>query len=337
MKGCAALNLARNMLAGDRSALSRLLTLLEQETPEAAEVMRFLQGHLGKAHVIGVTGAPGSGKSTLVDKLTRLMRGEGLTVGIVALDPSSPFSGGAILGDRIRMQNHTLDQGVFIRSLATRGSGGGLARAARDAIRLLDASGKDFCMVETAGVGQVELDVMDVADTVVVVCMPETGDSIQAMKAGILEIADILVVNKADLNGAGRLVAYLEEMARENQRDPWWQVPVVITQASRNIGIGSLFGKVADHRRALEESGELVVRRRKRRAKEFMDLVERKLSDRLRQKAFQDRQLWTFFQKVMDGEIDPHSAAVEVLKNSGLVRRWLLDSDEVPQESDGIA
>lgn len=330
MEGCPALNLARSMLAGERSALSRLLTLLEEETPETASVMRFLQGHTGRAHVIGVTGPPGSGKSTLVDKMTGVMRGEGLTVGIVAFDPSSPFSGGAILGDRIRMQNHALDRGVFIRSLATRGSGGGLARAARNAIRLLDASDKDFCIVETAGVGQVELDVMDVADTVIVVSMPETGDSIQAMKAGILEIADILVVNKADLSGAERLVAYLEDMTRENQRDPWWQVPVVMTQASRNQGIAALFGKIVDHRRALQEWGELLARRRKRRAKEFMELVERKLKDLLMQRASQDEQLSAFFQKVMDGEIDPHSAAIEVLNNSGLARRWLLDSDEVP-------
>lgn len=327
MEYWAVLNLARRMLAGERSALSRLLTLMEEETTGAAQVMRFLRGHLGRAHVIGVTGAPGSGKSTLLDKLTRLMRNEGRTVGILALDPSSPFSGGAILGDRIRMQNHALDPGVFIRSLATRGSSGGLARAARDAVRLLDASGKDFCLVETAGVGQVELDVMDVADTVIVVSMPESGDSIQAMKAGILEIADILVVNKADLNGAERLVAYLEEMVRENQRDPWWHVPVVITQANRNIGIDALFGMVGDHRRSLQESGAFIACRRRRRAKEFMDLVERKLQDRLRQRAVQDEQLSTLFQRVMDGEIDPHTAAVEVLSNSGMVRRWLLDSD----------
>jgi LAO/AO transport system kinase len=164
-------------------------------------------------------------------------------VGIVALDPSSPFSGGAILGDRIRMQSHTLDPGVFIRSLATRGSSGGLARATRDTVRLLDASGRDFCIVETVGVGQVELDIVDIADTVLVVSMPETGDSIQAMKAGILEIADILVVNKADLSGAERLAACLEEMARENQRDPWWQVPVLMSRASMNAGIDALFGR----------------------------------------------------------------------------------------------
>ncbi len=327
MENGAALKLARRMLDGERSALARLLTLVEDETPDAAQVMRFIQGHVGRAYTIGVTGPPGSGKSTLVDKLTQLMRGEGLAVGIVALDPSSPFSGGAILGDRIRMQNHTLDQGVFIRSLATRGSSGGLARATRDTVRLFDASGKDFCIIETVGVGQVELDIIDIADTVIVVSMPETGDSIQAMKAGILEIADILVVNKADLNGAERLTTYLEEMVRENQRDRWWQVPVIMSQANRNIGVDTLLSNIANHRRALQESGEFLARRKQRRAKEFVDIVERKLKDRLRETANRDRDLSAVFKKVMDAEIDPHSAAVEVLNNSGLIRRWLLNSD----------
>jgi LAO/AO transport system kinase len=314
------------MLDGERSALSRLLTLVEEETPEALQVMRFIQGHVGRAYTIGVTGPPGSGKSTLVDKLTLLMRGDGLAVGIVALDPSSPFSGGAILGDRIRMQNHTLDQGVFIRSLATRGSSGGLARATRDTVRLLDASGKDFCIVETVGVGQVELDIIDIADTVIVVSMPETGDSIQAMKAGILEIADILVVNKADLDGAGRLAAYLEEMVRDTQRDQWWQVPVLMSQASRNIGVDTLLSAIADHRRALQQSGEFLARRKQRRAKEFMEVAERTLTDRLRESIGKDPHLSAVYRKVMDGEIDPHSAAVDVLNNISLIPRWLLAS-----------
>ena len=323
-----ALRLARRMLDGERSALARVLTLVEEQAPAAAHVMRFIQGHVGRAYTIGVTGPPGSGKSTLVDKLTLLIRRQGLTVGIVALDPSSPFSGGAILGDRIRMQSHTLDPGVFIRSLATRGSSGGLARATRDTVRLLDASGKDFCIVETVGVGQVELDIVDMADTVLVVSMPETGDSIQAMKAGILEIADILVVNKADLSGAERLSAYLEEMTRENQRHPWWQVPVVMTQASRNIGVDALLSKVADHRRALEASGEFLARRRQRRAKELLEIVETKLKDRLRERATRNGRLSAVFRKVMDAEIDPHSAAVEILNESSLIRQWLLDENE---------
>jgi len=315
------------MLDGERSALARLLTLVEERSSEAGQVMRLIQAHAGRAYTIGVTGPPGSGKSTLVDKLTLLIRGQGLTVGIVALDPSSPFSGGAILGDRIRMQSHTLDPGVFIRSLATRGSSGGLARATRDTVRLLDASGRDFCIVETVGVGQVELDIVDIADTVVVVSMPETGDSIQAMKAGILEIADILVINKADLSGAERLAACLEEMARENQRDPWWQVPVLMSRASMNVGIDALFGKIADHRRALEASGEFLARRRRRRAKELLEIIETKLKDRLRERATQNGRLSSVFRKVMDAEIDPHSAAVEILNDGSLLRQWLLDAN----------
>src|SRR5207237_1431068 len=209
------------MLARDRSALARLMTLVENRAPELPAIMSRVYGRTGHAHVVGVTGPPGAGKSTLTDRLTAHLRGAERRIGIVAVDPSSPFSGGAVLGDRIRMQAHFLDPGVFIRSLSTRGSHGGLARATRDMIRLLDAFGVDNVLVETVGVGQTELDVMRLADTVVVVLVPEAGDAVQVMKAGLLEIADIFVVNKADREGAERMQSELAQMLHLRPATAW--------------------------------------------------------------------------------------------------------------------
>ncbi|HEX6776022.1 MAG TPA: methylmalonyl Co-A mutase-associated GTPase MeaB, partial [Methylomirabilota bacterium] len=191
------ISLVDRMLAGDRLALARLITRVENRMPGVAEIMRGVQPHLGRAHVLGITGPPGAGKSTLVDRLTTRLRTEGERVGIIAVDPSSPFTGGAVLGDRIRMQAHTLDPGVFIRSMATRGSLGGLAAATGDIIKLMDAAGFPWILIETVGVGQTELDIIKQADTTVVTLVPESGDSVQAMKAGLMEVADIFVVNKA--------------------------------------------------------------------------------------------------------------------------------------------
>jgi len=193
--------LVRKMLAGSTQSLARLITMVEREAPEVPQIMSLIYPHLGRAYLVGITGPPGGGKSTLVDRLTAVMRSGDFSVGILAADPTSPFSGGALLGDRIRMQQHYLDKGVFIRSMATRGSRGGLPRAARGVIKLLDAFGKDFVLVETVGVGQTELDIMEATDTTVVVLVPEAGDAIQTLKAGLLEIADIFVVNKADRGG----------------------------------------------------------------------------------------------------------------------------------------
>src|SRR6266478_4413071 len=216
---------------GDRRALARLITLVENRTPEVAAVMQRLYPRIGRAMVIGLTGPPGAGKSTLGDKLIGQFRAEGKKVGVVAVDPSSPFSGGAVLGDRVRMQEHFLDEGVFIRSLSTRGRHGGLARATREVVHLLDAFGHDVVLVETVGVGQTELDIMGLAHTTVVVLVPEAGDTIQVMKAGLLEIADVFVVNKADRDGADRMKSELIQMLHLRPASAW-NIPVILTQAA---------------------------------------------------------------------------------------------------------
>ncbi|MBI1725904.1 MAG: methylmalonyl Co-A mutase-associated GTPase MeaB, partial [Candidatus Rokubacteria bacterium] len=208
------------MLAGDRLALARLITRVENRMPGVAEILRSVQPRLGRAHVLGVTGPPGAGKSTLVDRLTARLRAGGAGVGVIAVDPSSPFTGGAVLGDRIRMQAHTLDPDVFIRSMATRGSLGGLAAATGDVIKLLDAFGKQWILIETVGVGQTELDIIKQADTTVVVLVPESGDAIQTMKAGLMEVADIFVVNKADRDGATPLMTEVRFMVHLHRGSP---------------------------------------------------------------------------------------------------------------------
>src|SRR3989442_883588 len=246
------------MLAGDRLALARLITRVENRGAEIPEIMRAIQPRLGRAHVLGITGPPGAGKSTIVDRLTSHLRGEGAAVGVLAVDPSSPFTGGAVLGDRIRMQAHTLDPGVFIRSMATRGSLGGLAAATGDVIKLMDAFGFPWVLIETVGVGQTELDIVRQADTTVVILVPESGDSVQAMKAGLMEVADIFVVNKADRDGAHALMAelrfsmHLHHSSSASPKDIDWETPVLATQAVSDVGVTELLAEVKRHRAVLE-------------------------------------------------------------------------------------
>jgi LAO/AO transport system kinase len=318
------MDIVDKLFQGDRLALARLLTILENDSPQAPQVMRRIQQKRDNGYCIGVTGSPGSGKSTLVDKLILQIRNKNLAVGVIAIDPTSPFSGGAILGDRIRMQNHALDPGVFIRSLATRGSLGGLSRAAKNSARILTASGKDYCIIETVGVGQVEIDIVDTADTTIVVLMPDTGDSIQAIKAGILEIADIIVVNKADMKGTDRLIADLKIMLNENQRHGCWQVPVLATQASGNIGIKELFEKIEEHKQLLQETGALVARRQEQSVGEFMEIIEQTLLDVIKESRKEDSEFCDITKKVMDGVVVPYAGAMEVLGNKTLVKRWVM-------------
>jgi LAO/AO transport system kinase len=312
------MELVKQMLKGEGIALSRLISLVENESNKVPEIMKLISSHMGKAYCVGVTGPPGAGKSTLVDKLTVLIRREGLTVGIIAADPSSPFTGGAILGDRIRMQQHYLDQGVFIRSMAARGSMGGLPRTASSVIKVLDASAKDIILVETVGVGQNEVDIMESVDTVVVALSPESGDAIQTMKAGLFEIADIFVVNKADHPGAENSVRDIQAMLQ--LREPsWWDIPVVATEAVNNVGIEELYRQIQRHRQALCETDRLSQRREKQRKQEFIKIVEQKITRELLNSIEQDSQLSDYIGRVGKGEIDPYSAADEILKSGKLL------------------
>ena len=314
--------LVEEMLGGNVLALARLITRVERDGAEVPRIMKQICSHLGKAFCVGITGPPGSGKSTIVDRLTAHMRSDGLSVGIIAADPTSPFTGGAVLGDRIRMQQHYLDEGVFIRSMATRGSHGGLPHSTGGVIKLMDAFGKDFILVETVGVGQTELDIMENADTVVVVLVPEAGDTIQTMKAGLFEIADIFVVNKADRAGADNLVAELQMMVQLRQEENWWQVPVIATEAINSVGIDELYLQIKNHRRALEETGRLPQRRQEQRRREFLEIVERRVSDELLKLVEGDEELSRHMAMVEAGEVDPYSAADEILRPRTLMTTW---------------
>ena len=316
------MELVEGMLAGDVLSLARLITRVERDGADVPQIMKHIYPHLGKAYCIGITGPPGAGKSTVVDLLTAMMRQHGLTVGIIAADPTSPFTGGAVLGDRIRMQQHYLDEGVFIRSMATRGSHGGLPRTTGGVIKLMSAVGKDFILVETVGVGQTELDIMQNVDTTVVVLVPEAGDTIQTMKAGLFEIADIFAVNKADRPGADNLVAELEMMLHLRSEESWWQTPVLATEAINNVGIEELYGQIEKHRQALNETGRLSQRRQEQRRREFLEIVERKLSDELLQLVERDKELARHMAMVEAGEIDPYSAADEILRPKTLLANW---------------
>jgi len=277
--------LAARLVAGDRGALARLISWAENADPRFGEEMRALHGRIGRAWRVGVTGPPGAGKSTLVNELARFERAAGKTVGILAVDPSSPYSGGALLGDRIRMEERTSDPGVFIRSMASRGSHGGLARAAVDACDALDAFGFDEILLETVGVGQAEYEIVSAADTVLVVLCPGAGDGIQAMKAGILEVADVLVVNKADLPGSDRLVLDLEEAAhvREtNQKrgDDGWHVPVIATVAGKGENLDEVARWIGKHRAWLEQ-GRLARARAEKRLAHVRAVIDERLDEAL--------------------------------------------------------
>jgi LAO/AO transport system kinase len=316
------MELVDKMLGGAEQPLSRLISFVETDAPEVPQIMKSILPRTGKAYSIGITGPPGSGKSTLVDKLTAIARGRGLSIGIIAVDPSSPFSGGAVLGDRIRMQQHYLDEKVFIRSMATRGCSGGLPRAAQGVIKLLDAFGKDLIIVETVGVGQTELDVMKTVDTTVVVLYPGGGDAIQTMKAGLMEIANIFVVNKADRPGADQLVVELESMLSLTPKNSYWQVPVLTAQAVNNVGIEELYQAIEKHRSVLASTGKLSQQRQKQRREELLHAIEWGVSERLSKLMQKDENLIALSEKVEKGEVDPYSAARDILGNRAMLRGW---------------
>lgn len=266
---------AESVVNGSTRAIARLLSWLEDDDDRARPIMGELYPHTGKAYVLGVTGSPGSGKSTLTGSLTRSVRARGFSVGIVAVDPSSPFTGGALLGDRVRMGELNTDPGVFIRSMATRGFLGGTARATGDVVKVLDASGKDIVIVETVGVGQDEVEIVGIADTVCLVLVPGMGDAIQAMKAGVMEIADIFVINKADYPGVGMLHSEIRTRVGEDIRGKKsdWAPPVVRTIATEDRGIEELWTAIEQHRSTIDQSGMLMKRRRERACQEILRTI----------------------------------------------------------------
>jgi len=301
------------ILAGEVRTAARLMRDLDDGRPEAREILKQIYPHSGRAHIIGITGSPGVGKSTLTDRLIHYLRQQGKTVGVVAVDPTSPFSGGAILGDRIRMQRHALDEGVFIRSLATRGHFGGLTASARAVITVLDAMGKDYVLVETVGVGQDEVEIAATAYTTLVVTVPGMGDDIQAIKAGILEVADILVVNKADREGAARTCQELLQMLalQTFRQGKPWKPPVLMTQAKDNEGTEELMAAVREHQEFLAKDGGEALRlaRAARIRQEFLELLQEGVFRRLRLQLEADDRLDRIIQDILAKETDPYSAS----------------------------
>src|SRR5437763_15190263 len=301
-------------LGGDRAAVARLISIVERGGPEARGAGRLLFPRAGKAFTVGITGPPGAGKSTVTNRLIGLVRTGGSEVGVLAIDPTSPFSGGAFLGDRVRMQDHALDEGVFIRSMATRGHLGGLSLATPEAIRVLDAAGYPLILVETVGVGQVEVDIAGSADTTVVVLNPGAGDAVQASKAGLLEVADLFVINKADRPGVNELERDIQNMLDMNMHMGSWRPPVVRCVATSGDGIDDLWDAIGRHCDHITESGELDDRRRKRLATELRDIVVG-LLERRAAKLFGGPDYDHVLEGVVDRSIDPYTAAEEIVES----------------------
>jgi LAO/AO transport system kinase len=309
--------LAQRLLDGDRRALARAISLVENEQPEGYAIVREVYPRTGGAAVFGLTGPPGVGKSTLIGALTKARRAQGRTVAVLSIDPSSPFTHGAVLGDRIRLTEHFLDPGVFIRSMANRGALGGLSEAALQTALLLDASGKDDVFLETVGVGQAEVDIIDHADTVVLALMPGSGDSIQALKAGVMEIPDIIVVNKMDH-------PLIETMVREIRgvlslaphAKGAWRVPIVKTEATRGEGIAELVEKLDEHRAFIEAEGTLGARRRRNLRNEVIGLAATRLRRRLEEGLKEDEAFAALLDEVVARRLDPASAAAALLEKA---------------------
>ena len=312
-RGRTAADLAERLLDGDKRALARAITLVENDDPEGWALVREVYPKTGRAAVVGFTGPPGVGKSTLIGKLVELARARDREVAVLSIDPSSPFTQGALLGDRIRLADHFLDPGVFIRSMASRGSLGGLSEATLQAALLMDASGKDDVFLETVGVGQAEVDIIDHADTIVLVLMPGSGDSIQALKAGVMEIPDVIAVNKSDHPLTDTMVREIRGVLSLGDQHGW-RVPIVKTEASRAEGVEELTEKIAEHRAFIEKEGTLAERRRRNLMNEVLALATARLRRKLEASVHEDESVQELFDEVVARRLDPASAAAKLLE-----------------------
>jgi GTPase len=306
-------SLAERLVAGDKRALARAITLIENDDPAGWELVREVFPRTGKARIVGLTGPPGVGKSTLIGALTAEMRKQDREVAVLSIDPSSPFTRGALLGDRIRLSDHFLDAGVFIRSMASRGALGGLSEATLQAALLMDASGKDDVFIETVGVGQAEIDIVDHGDTIVLVLMPGSGDSIQALKAGVMEIPDVIVVNKSDHPMTDTMIREIRGVLSLGPSGSW-RVPIVKTEAAKGEGVAELAEKIAEHRVHIEEEGTLDERRARNLRNEVLELAASRMRRRLEAAVADDTSVRELLDRVVKREIDPASAAKELLE-----------------------
>jgi len=314
MAAAAEKTLAERLLAGDKRALARAITLVESDDPAGWELVREVYPHTGHAAIVGLTGAPGAGKSSLISSITRVKRGQDRDIAVLSIDPSSPFTHGALLGDRIRLTDHFLDPGVFIRSMANRGALGGLSEAALQAALLMDAAGKDDVLLETVGVGQAEIDVIDHADTVVLVLMPGSGDSIQALKAGVMEIPDIIVVNKADHPLTDTMVREIRGVLSLAPQKGW-RVPILKTEAVRDVGVDELVEKLDEHRSYIIEEGTLSERRKRNLRNEVLSICTFRMRRHLEERLTEDDTFATLVEEVVARKLDPASAATQILEH----------------------
>lgn len=310
-------DLINRFTAGETRALARLISLLENEDDQHEQIIKELFKRTGQAYVIGFTGSPGAGKSSLVDQVVKQLRQAGKTVGIIAVDPTSPFTGGALLGDRIRMQQHALDKGVFIRSMGTRGSLGGLAKTTKDVVKAMDAFGFNYVIIETVGVGQAELDIMHVADSTVVVLTPGAGDAIQTIKAGIMEIADVFAVNKSDLSGADKIANEVEIMLDQQRADIDWRPPVKLCSSLKDTGIAELMQAIEKHRRHQLQGApqhSLAYKRQKRMRSETLDIVDYKWQQSVLKQMHLSGRINELLDRVEQRELDYYTAAYAILE-----------------------